>query len=72
MDVNARWVAKVGIVGLVQVLMQTRLRGATCSGTDPEFGFQAGAGHCCKGRGPKKSIFLGKSPKLWVGGGQES
>ena len=43
-DVNARWVAKVGIVGLVQVLMQTRLRGATCSGTDPEFGFQAGAG----------------------------
>ena len=26
----------------------------------------------CKGRGKKKSIFLGKSPKLWVGGGQES
>ena len=26
-----------------------------------------------KGRGQlKKSIFLGKSPKLWVGGGQES
>ena len=26
-----------------------------------------------KGRHPKKkSIFLGKSPKLWVGGGQES
>ena len=25
-----------------------------------------------KGRHKKKSIFLGKSPKLWVGGGQES
>ena len=25
-----------------------------------------------KGRGRKKTIFLGKSPKLWVGGGQES
>ena len=25
-----------------------------------------------KGRGKKKSTFLGKSPKLWVGGGQES
>ena len=26
-----------------------------------------------KGRGPKKiDFFLGKSPKLWVGGGQES
>ena len=25
-----------------------------------------------KGRGKKKSIFLEKSPKLWVGGGQES
>ena len=28
---------------------------------------------CLKGRGPKKiDFFLGKSPKLWVGGGQES
>ena len=26
-----------------------------------------------KGRGPKKNrFFLGKSPKLWMGGGQES
>ena len=25
-----------------------------------------------KGRGKKKTIFLGKSPKLWVGGVQES
>ena len=25
-----------------------------------------------KGRGPKNRFFLGKSPKLWVGGGQES
>ena len=25
-----------------------------------------------KGRGKKNRLFLGKSPKLWVGGGQES
>ena len=25
-----------------------------------------------KGRGKKKRFYLGKSPKLWVGGGQES
>ena len=25
-----------------------------------------------KGRGKKNRLFLGKSPKLWVGGGQDS
>ena len=28
--------------------------------------------YLAKGRGKKNRLFLGKSPKLWVGGGQES
>ena len=28
--------------------------------------------HPSLGRGKKNRLFLGKSPKLWVGGGQES